>query len=79
LLKIIAIQVFGRKKVASLFGMDWFGFLQQSTDKKLAFSKGSLEDYSNAIYRTNVSLPDEMVDEFKLFAIQWIKYHRRNV
>ncbi len=79
LLKRMAILLFGRTKVAALYGNDWFVFLQSKLKTKATIPQKNFDEYSKAIYNKDYQLNEQRVNELAEFAIIWIKNHRVNV
>jgi len=79
LLKSIAIQLFGRKKVAALFGTEWFGFLQSKLKTKPVLTEQNFEEFTKAMYTKDVQIKEDTVKELVEFAINWVKNHKVNV
>ncbi len=77
LLKIIAIQIYGRTKVAALYGKQWFGFLASSINKTENIPTNSFDDYTKALYNNNFILNDTQFNDFVSFAGLWIKKHKK--
>jgi hypothetical protein len=79
LLKTKAMHIFGRKKVAALYGSDWFTFLQSKLKTTTNVPRKNFEEYSKAIYNSDYKLNEQRVNEFVEFTIIWIRNHRVNV
>lgn len=79
LLKSIAIHLFGRKKVAAIYGIDWFRFLQSKLKTKPVLAEQNFEEYTKALYNKDYQLKKDAANELVEFAIHWIKDHRVNV
>lgn len=77
LLKIIAIQIYGRTKVAALFGKQWFVFLASSINKMESIPKNSFEDFTKALYNKDFFLDDTQYNSLVTFAILWINNHKK--
>ena len=77
ILKIVAIKVFGRETVASLFGKEWFDFLVSTclTADKLPIK--NIENYSVYIYNNDIVMSEKDFNEFVSFAKFWIKNHTK--
>lgn len=78
-LKVMALGLFGRKKVASLFGLEWFTFLQSTMNVKVPDAKISFEEFSKALYDSSYKLNETKENELVEFAILWVKNHHVNV
>lgn len=78
-LKKMAVQLFGRKKVAALYGLEWFQFLNSTMQAKETFDENSFKEFTKALYNCNYKLNDSMLGELNRFAILWILNHRSNV
>jgi len=78
LLKKIAIMVFGRNRVASLHGTEWFDFLLSTTRKAEFVRQEHFENYSKALYNDDYLLEETEFNEWVSFASIWIKYHKRS-
>ena len=79
LLKAIALQIFGREKVANLNGLDWFLFLNSTMNSEHSVAKIDMEKWTTALYNPGERLDDKTLNEWADFAILWIKNHRVNV
>lgn len=79
ILKIMALQIFGRKRVASLYGSEWFGFLNSTINSENKFAEKEVEKFTNSLYNPNEKLDEKVVTEFTEFAVLWIKNHNANV
>ena len=77
LLKIIAIQIYGRTKVAALYGKQWFGFLASSINKTENIPKNSFDDFAKALYNKDFFLNDNQYNSLVSFAILWVKNHKK--
>ena len=74
LLKTMAIQLYGRKKVASLFGSQWFMFLNSNLPNKVKTAI-NFERFISAIYDAKTVLSDSEKESLVNFALTWVKYH----
>lgn len=74
LLKIMAIDLYGRRQVADLYGTEWFSFLVSKLDEKVVCPPYDFKTFAGAIYtkETNVKL-----SEFSDFALLWINKHQK--
>ena len=79
LLKSMAIRLFGRRKVASLNGTEWFAFLQSTMKTKVIFKESSFDEFSKALYNSNHKLNENKKNELIEFAVLWVKNHHVNV
>lgn len=75
LLKIIAIKIYGRTKVASLYGKQWFEFLVSTISKREYISTNNFNIYAKALYNNEFQLNENQYKELVAFAILWIKKH----
>ena len=75
LLKIIAIQVFGRRKVASLYGNEWFDFLRNSMPIANDLQEMDTEQLTKAIYNKKYEIEESECSAFVVFATLWLKKH----
>lgn len=73
LLRRVAIQTFGREKVAALAGEAWLAFLDK-TGRTTDFSKGPGRVLGSDLYRPSVEAD---VEQVQLIARKWIKEHRQ--
>lgn len=72
-LKIMCIQLFGRREVAALYGKEWFSFLLSKTTAEQQTEIYPVESFSKAIYNPR---PKEDAQAFNDFATFWILNHR---
>lgn len=79
LLKRMAIQLFGRKKVAALHGNEWFNFLTQTSAKTSNISSTNIDEFTMALYDNSYQLNEVQLKQFSELAISWIRNHRTNV
>lgn len=79
LLKVTALQLFERRKVASLVGEEWFRFLNSTMISGNSMAEKEFEKFTMALYNPKEQLGNEAMNELKDFAILWIKNHRINV
>ncbi|WP_346859174.1 DUF4381 domain-containing protein [uncultured Draconibacterium sp.] len=79
LLKRTAIQLYGRKKVAALYGDEWFRFLMSCIEKQLISPLPDFTIYTKALYNTSYVLTEPQANELAHFAVFWVKNHRANV
>ena len=73
LLRRVAIQTFGREKVAALAGDAWLAFLDK-TGRTTEFRKGCGRVLGVEMYRPSVEAD---IKQVKLIAGKWIKEHRQ--
>ncbi len=74
LLKRVAIQVYGRKEVARLFGEDWMAFLESKCSKTSFIQHHTI--FKNATFELN-EISDFDLETVLLTTKKWIKYHAR--
>lgn len=79
LLKKMAIPLFGREKVAALYGADWFNFLILTTNKTTTLPTNHIQKFTLALYNSTYQLTETQMNELKEFAVLWVKNHRVNV
>lgn len=79
LLKVIALQLFDRQKVASLIGMEWFSFLNSTLKSEYTIAEKEVRQITAALYNPNESSDKNTINELADFAILWINNHRTNV
>ena len=72
LLKIVATQRYGRPKVASLSGMEWWRFLE-STGKETPF--GQYADKISIALFSEEGLDDQTLKTLQRLTKTWIKTH----
>ncbi len=77
LLKIIAIQIYGRTKVAALYGKQWFGFLASSINKTENIPTNSFDDFAKALYNKDFNLTETQFNSLVAFAILWVNNHKK--
>ena len=77
LLKIVAIQIYGRTKVAALYGKQWFGFLASSVNKTENIPINSFDDFAKALYNKDFNLTDTQFNSLVAFAILWVNNHKK--
>lgn len=77
-LKKICIKLYGRRQVASLYGEEWFEFLDSTTKAKVTHDY-DFELFTKAIYQQDDSINNKLILDFKEFALGWVKNHQRNV
>lgn len=70
-LKLVAIKTYGRTKVASLFGVEWLNFLE-NTGKATAFTEFK-DTVGDLIYSTHEDTVD--IGQFMTLSKNWIKTH----
>ena len=70
-LKLVAIKTYGRDKVASLYGMEWLKFLEE-TGKTTSFS-GFSEVVGEMVYSANCRTLD--INQFITISKNWIRTH----
>ena len=75
LLKILAIRLFGREKVASLYGKEWYEFLISTLNERQSTPSFSFNNFSKAMYNPEQQLSEKQMDELMEFATHWIKNH----
>ena len=73
LLRRVAIQTYGRKRVAPLSGESWLTFLD-ITGKTDQFTQGPAKVLGTGLYQSSV---DADMDEVLQIAQNWIKRHRK--
>ena len=74
LLKIIAIQLFEREKVAALCGEQWFQFLRSTMKNREPIAENKYEAFTHTLY-SKQRIKENEVEEFVEFAILWVKKH----
>jgi hypothetical protein len=79
LLKRMTIALYGRKKVASLYGLEWFNFLVSTTNKQSLVSTDSFNEFTKALYNTSYELTETQRTELTEYVILWVENHRINV
>lgn len=79
ILKSLAIQLFGRNKVAAIYGDEWFRFLSNKLLLPPDFVEENIGDLTKALYNSEYRLNEKTSNGFVEFAIFWIKNHRVNV
>lgn len=79
LLKRMTIVLYGRKKVASLYGLEWFNFLVSTSKKQSSVSTENFNEFTKALYNNSYELTETQVTELAEFAILWVENHRINV
>jgi len=72
LLKTMAISLFGREKVASLYGEEWFRFLNTSMKVQMDINS---QEITKAIYNTEYQLNDTDKTKLVEFASIWVQKH----
>ena len=77
LLKIVAIQIYGRTKVAALYGKQWFGFMATSINKTESIPTNNFDDFAKALYNKDFFLNDNQYNSLVTIAILWIKNHKK--
>lgn len=75
ILKEVAISVYGRDKIASLEGVDWFNFLSNGTKIKVA--EKEYNEWNIALYNRSYKINDSDKDRLVIFACDWIKNHKK--
>jgi len=73
LLRRVALQAYGREKVAPLTGESWLAFLD-NTGKTEQFSSGAAKVLGAGLYQSSVEADMEQV---MLIVRNWIKDHRK--
>jgi len=75
-LKIVALNSYGRSVVADLYGDKWLAFLSEA-DKGIQFTEYPLSLIGNSQYRSKDTqdLSTSDIDLLKRSAIRWIKSH----
>lgn len=76
ILKQLAMQVYGRERVASLYGESWLSFLDK-TGKGMSFSEQE-DKFLNIVYNSD-SGGDDIEPELLLGAKKWIRTHARKL
>lgn len=79
LLKRMTIMLYGRKKVASLYGLEWFNFLVSTSNKQSSVSTENFNEFTKALYNNSYELTETQKTELAEFAILWVENHRINV
>lgn len=74
LLKLIAIDIYGRREVANLYGEEWFSYLVSKLDGPCALPSLDFDAFSQAIYHDDAEVE---LDLFSEFALVWINHHQR--
>lgn len=74
LLKIMAIELYGRREVADLYGTEWFSFLVSTLDEKVVCPPYDFKMFADAIYTKNTNAK---LSDFSDFALLWINNHHR--
>ena len=77
LLKIVAIQVYGRIKVAALYGKQWFEFMAVSINKTENIPADNFDDFAKTLYNKDFSLNEIQFNSFVAFAVLWVKNHKK--
>ena len=77
LLKIVAIRIYGRSKVAALYGKQWFEFMAKSIKKTGDIPTNNFDDFAITLYNKDFSLNETQYNSLIAFAILWIKNHKK--
>lgn len=76
IIKAVAINSYGREKVASLAGKEWTTFLQKS-EETVVFSSNILKSLESQQYQKRENQTENsVIDMYKLESIKWIKKHK---
>ncbi len=75
LLKLVAIKVYGRGVVATLYGQQWYSFLAK-TAKAFPMPIENSSLFDSALYNPNYQLSEASQTQFIRFAIHWCKTHK---
>ena len=76
IIKAVAINSYGREKVASLSGKEWTTFLQKS-EEAVVFSSNVLKSLESQQYQERENQTENsVIDMHKLESIKWIKKHK---
>ena len=76
IIKAVAINSYGREKVASLAGKEWTTFLQKS-EETVVFSSNILKSLESQQYQKRENQTENsVIDMFKFESIKWIKKHK---
>lgn len=78
LLKKTSIKRYGRRKVAPLYGVEWFKFLKSTIVSK-DIPDFDFEAFTIAIYQQGNTIDNELTLDFKEFALLWVNKHSSNV
>lgn len=78
ILKKTSIQRFGRRKVAPLYGIEWFEFLKSTIASKTV-PNYDFESFTMAIYQQDNEIDNKLTQDFTEFALLWLNKHRSNV
>ena len=77
LLKIVAIRIYGRTKVAALYGKQWFEFMTTTIKKTENIPTNNFDNFSKALYNKDFSLNETQYNSLVAFAILWINNHKK--
>ena len=72
MLKILAIQLFGRERVAALCGKEWFVFLHSTMKSE---EEPDFDAFAQAIYNSDYVLSDTQKTQLIDFSTSWVKKH----
>lgn len=78
MIKKLCINLYGRRKVASLYGEEWFAFLSKNCNYT-AITKTESAQYTQAIYNTAYTMSPQELNNYKIFMLYWAKKHTTNV
>ena len=77
LLKVVAIQIYGRTKVAALYGKQWLEFMANSIKKTENIPTNNFDDFAKALYNKDFILNDNQYNSLVAFAILWVNNHKK--
>jgi len=75
LLKSLCLSLYERTEVASLYGIEWFSFLNTKTNNSMSNEK-QYQQFSEAIYSSNHNANSELTKAFIAFSTNWVKKHK---
>lgn len=74
LLKALAVEKFGRERVAALQGTEWYRFLQATSEPDETYTAADIERFVN--YNYNGQVPErDLGNKLGDFARHWIRTH----
>lgn len=76
LMKRIAMQLYGREKVAPLQGEEWITFLNRQTRRRDDFSANDSQLLTDTMYRNPHAVGAAETDRFISKTSNWIRYHK---
>lgn len=76
LMKRIAMQLYGREKVAPLRGGEWITFLNQQMRRRNDFSADDSNLLTDTMYRDPHAVSAAETDRFISKTYNWIRYHK---